>query len=101
MDCSIKLRELPLDNIRAQSFDAELVLYSNNDINYNSNTIHIIIQADSFVSDTNGIMQSVGQKNKNPPQNTAMLQLQKVLNTKLSQLQKLNLESGISYNSFA
>ena len=27
-------------------------------------------------------MQSVGQKNKNPPQNAAMLQLQKVLNTK-------------------
>ena len=32
-------------------------------------------------------MQSVGQKNKNPPQNAAMLQLQKVLNTKQSQLQ--------------
>ena len=27
-------------------------------------------------------MQSVGQKNKNPPQNAAMLQLQKVLNNK-------------------
>ena len=27
-------------------------------------------------------MQSVGQKNKNPPQKAAMLQLQKVLNTK-------------------
>ena len=27
-------------------------------------------------------MQSVGQKNKNPPQNAAMLRLQKVLNTK-------------------
>ena len=27
-------------------------------------------------------MQSVGQKNKNPPQYAAMLQLQKVLNTK-------------------
>ena len=27
-------------------------------------------------------MLSVGQKNKNPPQNAAMLQLQKVLNTK-------------------
>ena len=27
-------------------------------------------------------MQSVGQKNRNPPQKAAMLQLQKVLNTK-------------------
>ena len=35
-------------------------------------------------------MQSVGQKNKNPPQNAAMLQLRKVLNTNSSQLQKLN-----------
>ena len=33
-------------------------------------------------------MQSVGQKNKKPPQNAAMLQLQKVLNTRQSQLQK-------------
>ena len=33
-------------------------------------------------------MQSVGQKNKNPLQNAAMLQLQKGLNTKSSQLQK-------------
>ena len=31
-------------------------------------------------------MQSVDQKNKNQPQNVAMQQLQKVLNTKLSQL---------------
>ena len=31
-------------------------------------------------------MQSVGQKNKNPPQNAAMLQLQKVHNTKQIQL---------------
>ena len=45
-------------------------------------------------------MQSVGQKNKNPSQNAAMQQLQKVINTKQSQLQKLNLESGLSYNSF-
>ena len=33
-------------------------------------------------------MQSVGLKNKNPLQNAAMLQLQKVLYTNLSQLQK-------------
>ena len=46
-------------------------------------------------------MQLVGQKNKNPPQNAAMLQLQKVLNIKQSQLQKLNRESGLSYYSFA
>ena len=37
-------------------------------------------------------MQSVGQKNKNPLQNAPMLQLQKALNTKKSQLQKLNRE---------
>ena len=46
-------------------------------------------------------MQSVSQKNKNPPQNAAILRLQKVLNTKQSQLQKLNHESGLYYYSFA
>ena len=32
------------------------MLYSHKDINHNSNTIHIQMQADSFVSDTNGFI---------------------------------------------